>query len=161
MKGLRVKPKLETTVTPKAKVQAPKIPKHRYVLGKSKMAKMNPRAADYGLVAELAKNKTKFSKSGLRIVAENGTKDAGLEHITQRHWNPKELMKFSGTIEEMITKIHETISTKDPISKSTSIRNGRTGHEFIYKFKFESAGISKNFKLAVGSNGFIVSFYPQ
>lgn len=95
------------------------------------------------------------NKSGSIIFLETGNASAGLQHIIQRHWKPTELMKFFDTQEEMIEKLF--ISLKDKNFASKLEKNG--GFEFVYDIETK-LGVRK-FKLAVGSNGFIVTFFPQ
>ncbi|MCK6641696.1 MAG: hypothetical protein L6Q81_16580 [Bacteroidia bacterium] len=121
------------------------------------------------LINELKSSGIKFSESDLRMICkdadgkivflESGNSNAGLQHIIERHWNPKELMKYFKNQDEMIQKIHSTVQNDQYISKQTVTRNGRTGLEYTYGINVD--GGVKTFKLAVGSNGYVVTFYPQ
>jgi hypothetical protein len=103
-------------------------------------------------------NALKFTvknKSGSIIFLETGNANAGLQHIIERHWKPTELMKFFNSQDEMIEKLFISLRDKNFISKVE--KNG--GLEFVYEVETKLG--ARQFKLGVGTNGFIVTFFPQ
>lgn len=124
---------------------------------------------DQGLIQELKNLGTKFSEADLKFICkdvdgkilflEKGNSGAGLQHIIERHWNPKELMKYFSDQEEMIQKIFSTLKNDKYITKEIVMRNGKEGLEYTYKMSVK--GGERTFKIGVGSNGYVVTFYPQ
>ena len=121
------------------------------------------------LIAELKASGTKFSETELKMISrefdgkilflENGNTNAGLQHIFERHWNPKELMKYFKNKDEMIEKMFSALKNDKYLTKEVVTKNGREGLEYTYKLAV--TGGDKTFKFGVGSNGFIVTFFPQ
>ena len=93
------------------------------------------------------------------LFLENGSSSAGLKHIIERHWNEKELIRYFNSQDEMIQKIYSTINKEKFLTKEIVVRNGREGLEYTYKMSVKDG--DKTFKFGVGSNGYIVTFYPQ
>jgi len=123
---------------------------------------------DSKLIKELKDLGIKFTESDLKFLAkdfdkkilflEKGSSSAGFKHLIERHWNPKELMKYFDTQEELVKKLFTTIKNNKFLTKQVVTRNGRKGLEYTYKISVK--GKENTFKLGVGSNGFIVTFYP-
>ena len=124
---------------------------------------------DNDLITELRSAGVNFTEANLKLITkdidgkilflENGTSSAGLQHIIERHWNTNELMKYFDSQDEMIQKIYSTIKSESYITKEIITRNGREGLEYTFKMNVKTG--EKTFKFGVGSNGYIVTFYPQ
>jgi len=124
---------------------------------------------DKRLISELSALGIKFDEQALRLITkdldgkilflEKGTSSAGLQHILERHWNSSELMRFFNTQEEMISSIFNAIKNNKYLTKQVVIQNGREGLEYTYKIA--TTGGDRVFKLGVGTNGYIVTFFPQ
>jgi hypothetical protein len=87
---------------------------------------------------------------------EKGNYNAGLQHIIERHWNADELMKFFNSQDEMIETLFNTIKNENYISKIVDSKNRLS---FVYKMQ-TNKGL-REFTVATGDNGFIVSFIPK
>lgn len=90
------------------------------------------------------------------IFLVKGNSNAGLQHIIERHWNMDELMKFFNTQDEMVEIIFQTIKNNDYVAKVVDSKNRLS---FVYKIN-TNKGI-REFTIATGDNGFIVSFIPK
>lgn len=116
------------------------------------------------LIAELEKNRVKFSREGMLFVTrdrtgqivwlEKGNDSRGFKHILKRH-----AVDFSNAFgvktEEIPGYIRHILESAVMISNVLKPINGRDGYERIYEVD------GKFFMLhAVGTNGFIVSAYP-
>lgn len=124
---------------------------------------------DESLVAELQKNKVKFSredmvfitrdKSGQIIWLERGKDTAGLKHMSKHEGGTSHIEQFMRRFhvseQEVPGLLRDVISRGSLISERVEIRHGRESLEKIYRFQ------GKDLVLAgIGSNGFIVSMYP-
>jgi hypothetical protein len=111
----------------------------------------------------------KFTEADLKFISKNkdnfilflekGNPNAGLQHIIQRHWNDKELMKYFSSQDEMVEKLFNTIKNESYLTKTMVPMNGKNNLEFTYEILL-SNGSKKNFLLATGDNGYIVTFHP-
>jgi|SRR5690606_21132272 len=123
---------------------------------------------DLEIINELKDLGIKFTEADLKFLAkdydkkilflEKGNSNAGFMHLIERHWNPKELMKYFDTQEELVEKLFTAIKNDKYLTKQVVMKNGREALEYTYKLLVK--GKEKIFKLGVGSNGFIVTFYP-
>jgi len=68
-------------------------------------------------------------------------------------------MKYFKSQDEMLQKIYNIIKNEKYLTKEVVTRNGRNGLEYIYKMTVN--GGEKTFKFGVGSNEYIITFYPQ
>jgi len=121
---------------------------------------------DKNLIEELRASGVKFTELDLKFITKNkddfiiflekGNPNAGLQHIIERHWNMDELMKFFNTQDEMVEIIFQTIKNNDYVAKVVDSKNRLS---FVYKIN-TNKGI-REFTIATGDNGFIVSFIPK
>ncbi len=124
---------------------------------------------DNALIAELRIAGINFTEADLKLITkdfdrkilflEKGSSSAGFQHIIERHWNSAELMRFFNSQEEMIQKIYSTIKNDKYLTKEIVTRNGREGLEYTFEIIVNTG--KRTFKFGVGSNGYIVTFYPQ
>ena len=124
---------------------------------------------DINLVKKLQELAIKFNITDLKLICKDvdgkmlfleiGNSNAELTHIIERHWNPKELIKYFNSQDEMIEKIFNTLKNGKYIAKEIVLKNGRESFEYTYKMNV--IGGEKLFKFAIGSNGFIITFYLQ
>jgi len=99
------------------------------------------------------------NKNDFIIFLEEGNSNAGLQHIIERHWNDKELMKYFSSQNDMKDKLFKTIKDKSYLTKNIVPMNGKNNLEFTLEIIL-SDGKNKNFLLATGDNGYIVTFHP-
>ncbi len=116
------------------------------------------------LIAELEKNKIKFTKedmlfitkdkSGQIVWLEEGNKKGGLKHILDGHAN-NICKKLSVSPENLVNTIKDIVTNGEVMCCNIAIKNGRETLEKVYLHKNEYYMLG-----AVGTNGFIVSIYP-
>ncbi|MFD2099907.1 hypothetical protein [Flagellimonas iocasae] len=124
---------------------------------------------DKNLIEELRASGVKFTELDLKFITKNkddfiiflekGNSNAGFQHIIERHWNDKELMKYFSSQNDMIDKLFKTIKDKSYLTKNIVPMNGKNNLEFTLEIIL-SDGKNKNFLLATGDNGYIVTFHP-
>ncbi|WP_369049325.1 hypothetical protein [Tenacibaculum sp. UWU-22] len=121
---------------------------------------------DNALIAELRAAGVKFTEADLKFVVKNndnlimflekGNSNAGLQHIIDRHWNSDELMKFFNTQDEMVETLFNAIKNNNYVSR---VVDAQKRLSFVYKMP-TNKGL-REFTVATGDNGFIVSFIPK
>ncbi|MDO4230462.1 MAG: hypothetical protein Q4C98_11660, partial [Capnocytophaga sp.] len=123
---------------------------------------------DSKLVSEMKKAGTKFTERNLKFVVKNsegkiiflekGNINSGLEHIMEGKWSNKTNFQklFNNSVDEMINNIYKAIKNEKYIKKIIDDKNRIS---YIYKIK-TTQGL-REFKIATGSNGYIVSFIPN
>lgn len=116
------------------------------------------------LVAEMQKNKIKFTKenlvfvtkdkSGQIIFLEKGKNNAGLKHIQNRH--TRELFEAFGVKGSNIPNfLYKVITNGDIVDNQTEIRNGRKTVTKVYDYQGNYYILT-----GIGTNGFIVTARP-
>ena len=120
------------------------------------------------LIAEMKNLGINFTEINLKFVAKNndglimflekGNSSAGFQHILEGKWvgNPRFQLLFNNSEDEMIKNI--AVSIKNSSYKEKIIDN-KNRLSYIYLIKTTQG--YKEFKIATGSNGFIVSFIPN
>ena len=95
---------------------------------------------------------------GIIIFLEKGSTKSGLEHIIKGKWNGKIDFQdlFNGKIEEMVENMYKAIKNEKYIKKIID-SSGRIS----YIYKIQTTKGLREFKIAVGSNGYIVTFFPN
>ena len=144
------------------------VKKLKKALKERRKIKLNIPKIDKKLVQELKDKGVKFTEKDLKFITKNrddiiiflekGNSKSGLEHIIEGKWTGKIEFQnlFNGNIEEMIEHIYIAIKNEKYIKKIKD-SNGRIS--YIYNIK--TAKGLREFKIAVGSNGYIVSFIPN
>lgn len=120
---------------------------------------------DESLITEMESAGVKFNKAdvilttrdatGQPIWLEKGNPLAGYEHIEKRG-HIEQLAKHLGIEEsEVLRALRNSIRDGRIISDKTEMRNGRLTRERIYEYD------GRHLLVALGTNGFIVSAYPE
>ena len=120
------------------------------------------------LIQELKEKGVKFTEENLKFITKNvdgiiiflekGSTKSGLEHIIKGKWNGKIDFQdlFNGKIEEMVENMYKAIKNEKYIKKIID-SSGRIS----YIYKIQTTKGLREFKIAVGSNGYIVTFFPN
>jgi len=118
------------------------------------------------LIAKLKAAGVKFTEADLKFIAKNkdnfimflekGNSNVGLQHIIERHWNADELMKFFNNQDEMIESLFDVIKNDNYVSKVIDTKN-----RLSYVYKIQTTKGLREFTIATGDNGFVVSFIPK
>jgi hypothetical protein len=114
---------------------------------------------DEDLMAELAGSGVKYTADDVLMVVrdtdgrllwlEKGGSDAGLEHIIEGH--VEDFMRRGIAEKDIPEFIHDMIANHEPIKTGAN----QAGSYSVYLINGEG------FRVAFGSNGFIVSCYPS
>ena len=116
------------------------------------------------LIQELREKGVKFTEENLKFITKNidgmiiflekGSKTSGLEHIIEGKWNGR--IDFQNLFNEMVDNIYKAIKNEKYIKKTID-SSGRLS----YVYKIQTTKGLREFKIAVGSNGYIVTLFPN
>ena len=120
---------------------------------------------DEALIAELKKEKVKFNREDIVLIArdktgqiiwlEKGNDLVGLAHL-RRRGHIKDLSERFGVTERDVPElIRNIVRDGTVVSNKTVKRHGRDGYERKYEYQGKSVVLA-----AIGTNGFLVSIYP-
>jgi len=120
------------------------------------------------LIQELREKGVKFTEENLEFITKNidgmiiflekGSKTSGLEHIIEGKWNGRIDFQnlFNGKIKEMVDNIYKAIKNEKYIKKTID-----SSSRLSYVYKIQTTKGLREFKIAVGSNGYIVTLFPN